>query len=286
MTGGYINFEEISTVELNEKLRHFYAETQPQRIDKRAQFMDTSLASEYHKNSFKNIRSAINRHIHDIGRDIDIVRDKEFRTANNVLDGKLKINISTGKSRPTKHKAVIEKLDLEKICSYLHSDINNPVILRYKVWFDLSVHFVSRGLEFHQQLKLNSFTFCLDENNVEYAVINHETKQKNVQGGLESEESHGEKRMYSSEGPNCPISSLKLLINKTPPDSVYLFNHCDKRALESPEFQPYWYINNPVKQHQFSRFMSDITRNAKCSKSYTAHCIRATCIQSMNDAGF
>lgn len=31
--------------------------------------------------------------------------------------------------------------------------------------------------------------------------------------------------------------------------------------------------------------MSDISKNAKCSKSYTAHCLRATAIQGMNDAG-
>ena len=28
---------------------------------------------------------------------------------------------------------------------------SNPVILWYRVWYDLSIHFVSRGLEFHQQ---------------------------------------------------------------------------------------------------------------------------------------
>lgn len=32
--------------------------------------------------------------------------------------------------------------------------------------------------------------------------------------------------------------------------------------------------------------MSDISKNAKCSKSYTAHCLRATVIQGMNDADF
>lgn len=31
--------------------------------------------------------------------------------------------------------------------------------------------------------------------------------------------------------------------------------------------------------------MSDNSKNAKCSKSYTAHCLRATAIQGMNDAG-
>ncbi|CAG2242190.1 unnamed protein product [Mytilus edulis] len=41
-----------------------------------------------------------------------------------------------------------------------------------------------------------------------------------------------------------------------------------------------------VKQYQFSRFMGDISRNAGCSRLYTAHCLRATAIQAMNDAGF
>lgn len=32
--------------------------------------------------------------------------------------------------------------------------------------------------------------------------------------------------------------------------------------------------------------MADICKNAKCSKTYTAHSLRATSIQGMNDAGF
>ena len=39
----------------------------------------------YHKNTFKNIRSAINRHLNDTGRSIDTVRDKEFKPANQTL---------------------------------------------------------------------------------------------------------------------------------------------------------------------------------------------------------
>lgn len=49
-----------------------------------------------------------------------------------------------------------------KISTYLHS-ASNPVILRYKVWYDLAIHFVSRGLEFHQQLTPTSFEFAVDE---------------------------------------------------------------------------------------------------------------------------
>ena len=32
-------------------------------------------------------------------------------------------------------------------------------------------------------------------------------------------------------------------------------------------------------------FMTDLCKQAKCSKIYTAHCLRTTAIQAMNDAG-
>jgi hypothetical protein len=47
----------------------------------------------------KNIRSAINRHLKDLDRDLDIVRDKEFRKSNDIIDGKMKQNLSLGLSR-------------------------------------------------------------------------------------------------------------------------------------------------------------------------------------------
>ncbi|CAC5365964.1 unnamed protein product [Mytilus coruscus] len=46
------------------------------------------------------------------------------------------------------------------------------------------------------------------------------------------------------------------------------------------------YTEKSVKQYQFSRFMGDISRNAGCSRLYTAHRLRATAIQGMNNTGF
>ena len=104
----------------------------------------------------KNIRSAINRHLKDLDRDLDIVRDKEFRKSNDIIDGKMKQNLSLGLSRPTKHKDAIQFNDLMKISTYLVSE-ENPVILRYRVWYDISLHFATRGLAFHQQLTPNNY---------------------------------------------------------------------------------------------------------------------------------
>jgi hypothetical protein len=99
------------------------------------------------------------------------------------------------------------------------------------VWYNLAIHFVTRGLEFHQQLKLNSFEFHFDENNREYACLSHEMKQTNGQGGLDSRETCSDKRMYAQNDSHCPVAALKLLISKTDPASTSLFNHCCKDAL-------------------------------------------------------
>jgi hypothetical protein len=117
---------------------------------------------------------------------------------------------------------------------YLFSD-PNPVSLRFRVWVLLSLQFVSRGLEFHEQLRVNSIVFLRNENGMEYATLSHETK-KNWQGGLESSETPKEKRMYAIPGAGfmCPVASLKQFIYKTQPDASSLFNCCSKSALKDP----------------------------------------------------
>jgi hypothetical protein len=58
---------------VNDQLRKLYAEAQPKHLVKRAQSMPEQQAAEYHKQSLKNVRAALNRHLKDIGCDIDIV---------------------------------------------------------------------------------------------------------------------------------------------------------------------------------------------------------------------
>ena len=84
----------------------------------------------------------------------------------------------------------------------------------------------------------------------------------------------------------CPVQSLLLFLSKTDRNATSLFNSCSKKALWNPENESVWYTAVPIKQYQFTRFMADISENAKCSTNYTAHCLRATAIQCMIDAGF
>ena len=52
--------------------------------------------------------AALNRHIKNLNRQFDKVRDIEFRTSNIILDSTLKMMVRTGLSRATKHKETIE----------------------------------------------------------------------------------------------------------------------------------------------------------------------------------
>jgi hypothetical protein len=70
------NFASISCSDLDQRLVKFYAEAAPKPNQSRAKQMAAEQANEYMNNSFKFIRSSINRHFQDLGRDIDIVRGK------------------------------------------------------------------------------------------------------------------------------------------------------------------------------------------------------------------
>ncbi|XP_069120795.1 uncharacterized protein [Argopecten irradians] len=271
----------VTSEQLNDLLSRFYCEARPKNVDKRTGTLPPQQAEVYHKNTLINIRGAINRRLTDLGRDIDLVKDKEFKPSNKILTGLLKQRMRDGSSRATKHKPIINESDLEKISTYMSTAHTSPVALRQCVWYYIAIHFVTRGLEFHKQLRVNSFNFLSDEHGT-YALLNHETQQKNYQGGISNSDAP-EKRMYSTGGPNCPVEMLQLLIRKTDPNATMLFNQFMKTAKSGDDI---WFTNKPLAARTYSNFMSDICAAAQLSTKYTAHCLRATAIDALNNHGF
>ncbi|XP_052798221.1 uncharacterized protein LOC128230197 [Mya arenaria] len=234
----------------------------------------------------KNIRSGLNRHLTDLGRNMDIVHGTSFKVANRTLDGFMKKQTKAGLSRPTHHKPIIEQSDLETISRFFANAPCSPIILRQCVWFQLALHFVSRGLEFHHQLQIDSFEFTADHDGIEYVTLKHETQKKIFQGGLTKDEAPSDRRMYTTGGPCCLVAMLKLLINKTDKSAPMLFNACFKDAIARPEANDIWFTNAPLSKRSYSSFMADICKASKITGWYTAHSVRATAIQAMNDSGF
>ena len=283
--GSKAEFLSMSKSTIADRLRIFYCEAAPKKVEVRGKTQ--APLQEYHKNSLRNIRAALNRHFHDLYLDLDIVRDKEFIYANRALDGTLKDQTKRGVARATEHKKVINSTDMEKISTYLSKGYaSSPIILRQAMWFTVSLHFVTRGMEFHHQLLTNSFEIKTDENGDEFACLTHEFLQKNFQGGLSSEEAPKDRRMYAIPNAElCPVKILRFYLSRLDPQCTHLFNHCNKEAMLSPSDKDVWYTQKPLSQRGFGNFMRDIAKSSNCVENYTPHCLRATAIQLMNDAG-
>ena len=121
-SGSITEFNNIEKAELNEKLRHFYEEAKPKNIEKRTKSMLDEHAQVYHKNTLKNIQTTLNRHVKDLNRNVDIVRDSDFRTSNIILYSTLNMMVKTGVSRSTKHKVITDLQDLQLINTYLNNN--------------------------------------------------------------------------------------------------------------------------------------------------------------------
>jgi len=280
-----LNFEEVSMDELAEKLRKFYCEATPKPAEQRTKTLPQHQVNEYHRNTMTNIRSAINRHLKDLDRRFDIVRDIEFTKANRTFEGFFKSKTEMGTSRPTKHKDILSLDDLQKISEYLKGYIQSPIVLRQAAWYIIAVHYVTRGMEFHYQLRNNSFDFKEDPSGEEYVVLNQEMKEKNHQGGVGHKSSVNDKRFYATGGPLCPVKILKLFISKQNPNATMMFNKYDEKALTNPDTTHPWYVDKALDKRTFETFMRDISAAAGLSQRFTAHCLQATAITAMSDAG-
>ncbi|OWF54369.1 hypothetical protein KP79_PYT08320 [Mizuhopecten yessoensis] len=81
--------------------------------------MPAHQAAEYHRNTLISRIGAVNRHLVDIGRNIDIVRGVNFKKVNRTLDGLLKERTRTEVARPTAHTEMISPLHLTQISTCL-----------------------------------------------------------------------------------------------------------------------------------------------------------------------
>lgn len=280
VAGEPVGLETVDPPTLWRLLAQFYCEARPAKPQP-----GNPSGHLYHRNTLINIRAGINRKLADLKRNIDVVRDKEFKYANGMLDGLLKKRASQGLAQYTQHHEPLEDKDQEKISTYLLGAHSSPVVLRQAVWYSLSLQFVSRGLEFHHQLRRDSFVFQSDGTG-EYVTISCDTKQKNYQGGLRSSEAPSGQRMYATGGQNCPVALLKLLISKTDPNATQIFNQYRKEAVQYPLTQDVWFTDSGLSKRTFSNFLRDMCKAAGVTKRYTPHCLRTTAIRHLREQGF
>ena len=89
--------------------------------------------------------------------------------------------------------------------------------------------------------------------------------------------------MYEKPGPNCPVVSFELYLSHLNPLNEFLFQR-PKRNVSTCE--DVWYDNMVVGERTLGEKMKTMSREAKLSKCYTNHSIRATAVTILDKSGF
>ncbi|KAM6094105.1 activating transcription factor 7-interacting protein 1 isoform 2-T4 [Chlamydotis macqueenii] len=263
------SFELVPVSELNDILREFYYTIRNHD------------GNTYSVASYKSMRAGLNRHLKmpPYNRQICLMKDKEFASANMVFVSVLKMLRMQGKDE-THHHPPIAAEDLRKIKQSGVLGLHSPLALVNKVWFDLQLHFAKRGREILRDLAPDAFVVEKDKNGRRYAMFRYPGKGKN------GEDPHKMGKMYDIPGdPNCPVFSLELYLSKLPPEPPAFYLHPLKLTSEQMQEQPVWYKREPMGVNYLGTMMPRISVAARLSQRYTNHSLRTTTIQLLCEAG-
>ncbi|XP_041475625.1 uncharacterized protein LOC121424096 [Lytechinus variegatus] len=260
--------ERCSAPELNDFLRSFYAE------------LRQGNGESYAKRSMITLRYGLQRHFLK-HRQFDICKDAAFDGCNEMFKAILHKLKAEGKGA-IRHKDPVTPEDMNKIRESF--DLTVPKDLQNKVFLDLMLHLCNRGRENLRQMKKDDFAVQTDSANQRYVHVVRDMITKNHRGELNHDEESQGGRMYATGKSDCPVNSFLEYLS-------HLNENCDAlwqrpKARRPAQSASPWYDNVPVGLHTLGNKMSVISKQAQCSKVYTNHCLRATAINKLDNAGF
>ena len=109
------------------------------------------------------------------------MRDKEFMTSNQVLNGIQKTRRRKGEDVRT-HKTEISSDDIASMFASPVLSSGTPWGLLYRVFFQVCLHFARRGREGLRALTRDSFKFEVDGRGIKYAEMAFNESEKTKQG--------------------------------------------------------------------------------------------------------
>ncbi len=273
------NFELLGKSDLNEHLRNFYA-----CIKKKGKGANTD-GGLYKINAFTNLKYGLARFIKS-SMGYDIVDDVAFESSGQVYKAMLKKLAREGYGG-TNHMVSISEEDLALLFSGTHHafDVNTPVGLQQKVWFDIVFYLCRRGQENQRNMKKATYQVSTDASGRDFVYQAISEADKNHSGSrIRPEDTTGESRIYELPGnPACPVRAFEKFVSKLNPDLDDLW----QRPLEQFVTESTcWYYRMPISIGNLAGFMTKISKSAGLSVAYTNHCIRSTHISILDENDF
>ena len=266
------DFESLSKPDLDKTLRLFYANVR------------TETGDYYKKSSLESLKYGLTRYLRD-ECDIDMDSD-EFKGQEDAFKAVKKDLVNRGKG-DIEHKQPISRPDLVKLYTEYtknHAfDPNTPVGLQQKVFFEILLYLCRRGRENLRDMNKETFAVTKDSQGREYVYQARSEEDKNHDSEkITFDSTRGEGRMYEVGSDMCPVKSFKKYVSLLQPDKNELWQTPKRSFLEDDSC---WYTKTPLGESMLNSMMTRITKQAKLSMPYTNHCIRATTITMLDEAG-
>ena len=181
------------------------------------------------------------------------------------------------------HKESISDGDWARLTDYFAEllDTKDPRKLTAHVWFHVTSKCCLHCGEL--QCKLTKSDVVLSKIDGKYVFcLGTDFLSKNHQSGI----SGSSKITAGVIQDEVQVAAIKLYMSKLNPDSDHIFQRASVSAgctITHPDAVRY--IRSPISHNLLSSMMKCLSLQAKLSKVYTNHCLRATTIVYLNEAG-
>ena len=266
--------EENEPGKLNKLLESFYAEVKNKNGD------------DYEPDSLKVMIAALDRHLNEKGYKFSIIRDREFHSSKQVLEGKARQLRQSGMGkRPNKARSLTEEEE-EVLWEGEKFGSKTPEALISSLWWLLTQFFGLRGRQEHHAMKMEDFQLCKNDEGMEFVQFT-EGPTKTRQGGLQSKNRDFQPRMFSVGGERCPVALFKQFVERRPLNMrwsgpFYLSIKRNRRLNDN-----IWFKTQPMGVNTISNMMKTTvagTSLEESHKKFTNHSARKTTVSKLKKA--
>ncbi|XP_066015364.1 uncharacterized protein KIAA1958-like [Pocillopora verrucosa] len=230
--------------------------------------------------------TSLDRHLKNKDYKLSIIRDREFSSSKQVLDGKAKqLRLAGRGKRPNKARQLSEEEE-EILWKSEKLGGKTPESLIHTMWWLLTQQFGLRGRQEHHGMRLEDFRIMKGDDGLEFVEF-AEGPTKTRPGGLNAKPRQFQPKMFQTGGERCPVALFRQYINRRPRNLRASGPFYLSIKYNSGPSDETWYKVQPMGENKINSMMKNIisqTSLQSSEKRFTNHSARKMLVSKMKKA--
>ena len=245
--------------------------------------------TEYEPCTLSGFQRSFQRHLHDKGSPINILKNNEFSKSREVLTAKQKNLVCQGKGNCPNATRELTEAEEDTLFENDQFGVQDPKSLQRALWWFLSLHFGWRSRDESRKLCWGDVGLANDpETNSKYLVRKAERGSKTRTGQDGGHQRAFEPKAYASKNKSrCPVEFYKAFQSHRPgpmldPDAPFYLAINHRRKPNDKV----WYLDRPLGKSEIGKFLKDAFAAAKLddTNKVSNHSVRRTSVGRLLEA--